>query len=215
MRVELTVRSKSLKSEEIGVVRWAVEIFNQKDERVASYDLLTENLASEVSSPAKAEAHASLAPPQPGDRLVDQRLVGAPSCFGDDLGRRRRAARAVVARSSSIALRSSAAILSSAMRCAALDQRFGIGLGLGDDRFGFVLRALDHRRGFPVGRARPWPHIRPSAPRRRCAALPPRRAARGSRRSSRRAPCRSPPAPSSTAGWRSRPPSPARRPPER
>ncbi|MFL6769968.1 MAG: phenylacetic acid degradation bifunctional protein PaaZ, partial [Sphingomicrobium sp.] len=35
MRVELTVRSKSLKSEDTGVVRWAVEIFNQKDEMVA------------------------------------------------------------------------------------------------------------------------------------------------------------------------------------
>jgi oxepin-CoA hydrolase/3-oxo-5,6-dehydrosuberyl-CoA semialdehyde dehydrogenase len=44
MRVELTVRSKSLKSEETGVVRWAVEIFNQKDEMVATYDLLTENM---------------------------------------------------------------------------------------------------------------------------------------------------------------------------
>ena len=31
MRVELTVRSKSLKSEETGVVRWAVEIFKQND----------------------------------------------------------------------------------------------------------------------------------------------------------------------------------------
>ena len=29
MRVELTVRSKSLKSEDTGVVRWAVEVFNQ------------------------------------------------------------------------------------------------------------------------------------------------------------------------------------------
>jgi oxepin-CoA hydrolase/3-oxo-5,6-dehydrosuberyl-CoA semialdehyde dehydrogenase len=45
MRVELTVRSKSLKNEETGVVRWAVEIFNQKDELVATYDLLTENIA--------------------------------------------------------------------------------------------------------------------------------------------------------------------------
>jgi oxepin-CoA hydrolase/3-oxo-5,6-dehydrosuberyl-CoA semialdehyde dehydrogenase len=26
------------------VVRWAVEIFNQKDELVATYDLLTENV---------------------------------------------------------------------------------------------------------------------------------------------------------------------------
>ena len=44
MRVELTVRSKSLKSEVTGVVRWAVEIFNQRDDLVATYDLLTENL---------------------------------------------------------------------------------------------------------------------------------------------------------------------------
>jgi oxepin-CoA hydrolase/3-oxo-5,6-dehydrosuberyl-CoA semialdehyde dehydrogenase len=44
MRVELTVRAKSLKSEDTGVVRWAVEIFNQKDEMVATYDLLTENV---------------------------------------------------------------------------------------------------------------------------------------------------------------------------
>ena len=44
MRVELTVRSKSLKSEDTGVVRWAVEIFNQKHELIASYDLLTENV---------------------------------------------------------------------------------------------------------------------------------------------------------------------------
>jgi oxepin-CoA hydrolase/3-oxo-5,6-dehydrosuberyl-CoA semialdehyde dehydrogenase len=44
MRVELTVRAKSLKSEETGVVRWAVEVFNQKDELVATYDLLTENV---------------------------------------------------------------------------------------------------------------------------------------------------------------------------
>ena len=44
MRVELTVRSKSSKSEETGVVRWAVEIFNQRDELVATYDLLTENV---------------------------------------------------------------------------------------------------------------------------------------------------------------------------
>jgi len=44
MRVELTVKSKSLKSEETGVVRWAVEVFNQKDELVATYDLLTENV---------------------------------------------------------------------------------------------------------------------------------------------------------------------------
>jgi oxepin-CoA hydrolase/3-oxo-5,6-dehydrosuberyl-CoA semialdehyde dehydrogenase len=44
MRVELTVRSKSLKSEETGVVRWAVEVLNQRNELVATYDLLTENV---------------------------------------------------------------------------------------------------------------------------------------------------------------------------
>src|SRR5215212_8352622 len=44
MRVELTVRAKSLKSEQTGVVRWAVEVFNQNDELVATYDLLTENV---------------------------------------------------------------------------------------------------------------------------------------------------------------------------
>src|SRR5438270_6275398 len=44
VRVELTVRSKSLKSDDTGVVRWAVEVFNQKDELVATYDLLTENV---------------------------------------------------------------------------------------------------------------------------------------------------------------------------
>jgi oxepin-CoA hydrolase/3-oxo-5,6-dehydrosuberyl-CoA semialdehyde dehydrogenase len=44
IRVELTVRSKSLKSDETGVIRWAVEVFNQKDELVATYDLLTENV---------------------------------------------------------------------------------------------------------------------------------------------------------------------------
>ena len=44
LRVELTVRAKSIKSEETGQVRWAVEVFNQDDELVATYDLLTENV---------------------------------------------------------------------------------------------------------------------------------------------------------------------------
>ncbi|MGI8704455.1 MAG: phenylacetic acid degradation bifunctional protein PaaZ [Sphingomicrobium sp.] len=44
MRVELSVKSKSIKTEETGQVRWAVEIFNQNDELVATYDLLTENV---------------------------------------------------------------------------------------------------------------------------------------------------------------------------
>jgi oxepin-CoA hydrolase/3-oxo-5,6-dehydrosuberyl-CoA semialdehyde dehydrogenase len=43
MRVELTVKSKSVRDEERGEVRWAVYVFNQKDETVASYELLTMN----------------------------------------------------------------------------------------------------------------------------------------------------------------------------
>ena len=43
MRVELTVKSKSVRDEEKGEVRWAVYVYNQKDEVVASYDLLTMN----------------------------------------------------------------------------------------------------------------------------------------------------------------------------
>ena len=43
MRVELTVKTKSVRNEEMGEVRWAVFVFNQKDEVVASYDLLTMN----------------------------------------------------------------------------------------------------------------------------------------------------------------------------
>ena len=43
MRVELTVKSMKLRNEEMGEVRWAVYVFNQKDEVVASYDLLTMN----------------------------------------------------------------------------------------------------------------------------------------------------------------------------
>jgi oxepin-CoA hydrolase/3-oxo-5,6-dehydrosuberyl-CoA semialdehyde dehydrogenase len=43
MRVELTVKSKSVRNEEMGEVRWAVYVYNQKDEVVASYDLLTMN----------------------------------------------------------------------------------------------------------------------------------------------------------------------------
>ena len=43
MRVELTVKSMSVRNEEMGEVRWAVYVFNQKDEVVASYNLLTMN----------------------------------------------------------------------------------------------------------------------------------------------------------------------------
>lgn len=43
MRVELTVKSKSVRNEEMGEVRWAVYVYNQRDEVVATYDLLTMN----------------------------------------------------------------------------------------------------------------------------------------------------------------------------
>jgi oxepin-CoA hydrolase/3-oxo-5,6-dehydrosuberyl-CoA semialdehyde dehydrogenase len=44
MRVELTVKSKSVRDAEKGEVRWAVQVLNQKDETVASYELLTMNV---------------------------------------------------------------------------------------------------------------------------------------------------------------------------
>jgi oxepin-CoA hydrolase/3-oxo-5,6-dehydrosuberyl-CoA semialdehyde dehydrogenase len=43
MRVELTVKSKSVRDAEKGEVRWAVYVYNQKEEVVATYDLLTMN----------------------------------------------------------------------------------------------------------------------------------------------------------------------------
>jgi oxepin-CoA hydrolase / 3-oxo-5,6-dehydrosuberyl-CoA semialdehyde dehydrogenase len=44
MRVELTVKSTSIRDAEKGEVRWAVYVFNQKDETVATYELMTMNL---------------------------------------------------------------------------------------------------------------------------------------------------------------------------
>ncbi|MEA3014942.1 MAG: oxepin-CoA hydrolase / 3-oxo-5,6-dehydrosuberyl-CoA semialdehyde dehydrogenase [Sphingomonadales bacterium] len=44
MRVELTVKSKSVRDEEKGEVRWAVVVYNQKDEIVATYELMTMNV---------------------------------------------------------------------------------------------------------------------------------------------------------------------------
>ena len=44
MRVELTVKSKSIRDAEKGEVRWAVDVFNQKDEIVATYELMTMNV---------------------------------------------------------------------------------------------------------------------------------------------------------------------------
>jgi oxepin-CoA hydrolase / 3-oxo-5,6-dehydrosuberyl-CoA semialdehyde dehydrogenase len=43
MRVELTVKSKSVRDEERGEVRWAVYVYNQNDEVVATYELMTMN----------------------------------------------------------------------------------------------------------------------------------------------------------------------------
>ncbi len=42
--MELTVKSMSVRNAEMGEVRWAVQVFNQKDELAATYDLLTMNL---------------------------------------------------------------------------------------------------------------------------------------------------------------------------
>jgi oxepin-CoA hydrolase/3-oxo-5,6-dehydrosuberyl-CoA semialdehyde dehydrogenase len=44
MRVELTVKSKSVRDAEKGEVRWAVTVLNQKDEIVATYELMTMNV---------------------------------------------------------------------------------------------------------------------------------------------------------------------------
>ena len=44
MRVELSVKSKSVRDAERGEVRWAVTVYNQKDETVATYELMTQNV---------------------------------------------------------------------------------------------------------------------------------------------------------------------------
>jgi oxepin-CoA hydrolase/3-oxo-5,6-dehydrosuberyl-CoA semialdehyde dehydrogenase len=44
MRVELSVKSKSVRDEEKGEVRWAVVVYNQNDETVATYELMTMNV---------------------------------------------------------------------------------------------------------------------------------------------------------------------------
>ena len=41
---EIVTRAARVPKRTSRVVRWAVEIFNQKDELVATYDLLTENV---------------------------------------------------------------------------------------------------------------------------------------------------------------------------
>ena len=69
-------------------------------------------------------------------------------------------------------------------RLAALDQRFGIGRR--PWRRSLRPRAWRARSSprLPCRLPSPWPDIRPSVPRRPCEAIPPRRAGRGSRRSS-------------------------------
>ena len=42
-KVQLTAKSKSLRNEQYGEVRWAVVLTNQNDETVATYELLTMN----------------------------------------------------------------------------------------------------------------------------------------------------------------------------
>ena len=43
MKAQLTVKSKTLKTPEMGEVRWNVQVTNQDEELVATYDLLTMN----------------------------------------------------------------------------------------------------------------------------------------------------------------------------
>ena len=93
MRVELTVKSKSIRDAEKGEVRWAVEVFNQKDEIVATYELLTMNTAMIRApfafllspSPPAAARHDRATPPQPqaagrapADRAADLRRAHRP-----------------------------------------------------------------------------------------------------------------------------------------
>jgi oxepin-CoA hydrolase/3-oxo-5,6-dehydrosuberyl-CoA semialdehyde dehydrogenase len=43
IKVNLTVKSKSLRNDKYGEVRWAVSVTNEAEEPVASYELLTMN----------------------------------------------------------------------------------------------------------------------------------------------------------------------------
>ena len=43
IRARLTAKSKSLKTPQMGEVRWAVQVTDAADELVATYDLLTMN----------------------------------------------------------------------------------------------------------------------------------------------------------------------------
>jgi oxepin-CoA hydrolase/3-oxo-5,6-dehydrosuberyl-CoA semialdehyde dehydrogenase len=59
MRVRLTVKAKTPRKPEYGEVRWSVTVFNQKDEVVAQYDLLTMN-ATAAHVPEVARVHADV-----------------------------------------------------------------------------------------------------------------------------------------------------------
>ena len=41
MRVRLTVKRKTARTDEYGEVRWNVTLYNQDDDQVAEYELLT------------------------------------------------------------------------------------------------------------------------------------------------------------------------------
>ncbi len=43
IKVRLTAKAKTRRNDEYGEVRWDVAVFNQNDEQVAGYDLLTMN----------------------------------------------------------------------------------------------------------------------------------------------------------------------------
>jgi oxepin-CoA hydrolase / 3-oxo-5,6-dehydrosuberyl-CoA semialdehyde dehydrogenase len=59
MRVRLTVKEKTPRKPEYGEVRWSVTVFNQKDEVVAQYDLLTMNATAE-HVPEVAHVHSNV-----------------------------------------------------------------------------------------------------------------------------------------------------------
>jgi len=49
LSVSLTVKSKKLRNEEYGEVRWHVALSNQKNEQVAAYELHTMNAINPIS----------------------------------------------------------------------------------------------------------------------------------------------------------------------
>ena len=145
-----------------------------------------------MNVPRFAASREAWRTPVAGRRLAPApRSPGRPAC----VGRRRRGARrsawprpgprrlAAVARRSFDrgALLGGDLVLGHA--AAPLDQRFGVGFGLGDDLLGLVPWPARSSPRLPCRRPRPWPDILPSAPRLPCAAPRLRRAGRGSARS--------------------------------